>query len=71
MVLMEYGGVAHSVVHFAFVYRPNAKHTGFWYLTSQGNSMGIARLPSNKVLWKYNFFFYPSERYGEFKAGCK
>ena len=48
-----------------------AKYAGFWYLTGQGDTAGIIRLPSNTGLWKYNFFFYPSKRYGEFKVSCK
>ena len=58
IVFSEHYGVAPSVVHFVFVYelKAIAKHIGFWYLTSQDDSAGIAGLPSNTGLWKYNFF---------------
>ena len=73
IIFSEYCGVAPSMVHFAYIYRVKAlaKHVGFWYLTDRGNSAGIARLPSNLGLWKYNFLFYLLEHYMEFKAGCK
>ena len=73
IVFSEYCGVTSSVVHFAYIYglKALAKHAGFWHLTSRGDSMGIVGLPSNLGSWKYNFFFYPSEHYKEFKADYK
>ena len=73
IVFSEYCNFAPLVVHFTFIYglKALAKHVGFWYLTGRGDFAGIAGLPSNMGPWKYNFFFYPSESYGEFKVGCK
>ena len=73
IVFSEYCGVVPLVVHFAYIFRVKAlaKHMGFWYLTGWGDSAGIVGLPSNSGRWKYNFFFYPSERYREFKTGYK
>ena len=69
----EFYGVAPLIVHFVFIYRLKAfaKHVGFWYLIGQEDAAGITRLPSNTGPWKNNFFFYPSKRYGEFRAGYK
>ena len=69
----EFCSVLALVVHFSFIQglRALAKHAGFWYLTGRGDTAGIARFPSNTGPWKSNFFFYPSKRYGEFRAGCK
>ena len=73
IVFSEYCSVAPSVVYFAFIYelKALAKHVEFWYLTSQGDSVGIEGLLNNTGLWKYNFFFYPSECYEKFKADYK
>ena len=70
IIFSEYCGVVPSIVHFAFIYglKALAKHGGFWYLTGRGDFAGIVGLPSNTGPWKYNFFFYPLECYGEFRA---
>ena len=62
IISSEYCSFMPSVVHFEFIYglKALAKHTGFWYLTSRGDSARIVGLPSNTSWWKYNFFFYPS-----------
>ena len=44
-------------------------HEGFWYMTKQSaTEKGITGLRDNMGHWKDHFFFYPSERYGEFKT---
>ena len=73
VIFLEYYGVVPLVAHFAYIYglKAFAKHAVFWYLTGPDDSAWISGLPNNLGPLKYNFFFYPSEHYGEFKAGCK
>ena len=40
-------------------------------LTGQGDATGIIGLPNNVGQWKNDFFFYPSNRFGKFRVGCK
>ena len=62
-----------TVEHFAFIFglKALAKHPNFWYLTSQGATVGILGLSSNVGQWKNDYFFYPSNHFGRFRAGYK
>ena len=73
IIFSECYSVALSVIHFVFIYssRPSLNMRDFGTLTCRGNVAGIAGLPSNTGPWKYNFFFYLSKCYGEFRVGCK
>ena len=70
---LEIYKTAPTVGHFSFIFwlKVLAKHHGFGYLTSRGVAVGILRLPNNVGQWKNDFFFYPSNHFGEFRAGHK
>ena len=74
IAFMEAGIGEPSIIDFVYVYgiKALAKNMRFWYITKWGpNVEGKWGIRENMGNYKDKYFFYPSERPGEFMSACK